>query len=143
MLGKQEPCDGTCLCVGSLPLARLRLAWLQSVQGRCVDFSHCPGFACGSLEHRASLSATQLHAVARANLSTFASTAPQPSSQLYMAVGQNQWYHFGVGAPTILVDFSGDWDVYWERLVLAQCRAHSMPHLREEWAEADKGMRLK
>ena len=30
-----------------------------------------------------------------------------------MAVGQNQWYHFGVGAPPILVYFSGDWDVHW------------------------------
>ena len=30
-----------------------------------------------------------------------------------VAVGQNQWYHFGVGAPPILVYFSGDWDVHW------------------------------
>ena len=30
-----------------------------------------------------------------------------------MAVGQNQWYHFGAGAPPILVYFSGDWDVHW------------------------------
>ena len=30
-----------------------------------------------------------------------------------MAVGQNQWYHFGAGAPPILVHFSGDWDVRW------------------------------
>ena len=30
-----------------------------------------------------------------------------------LAVGQNQWYHFGVGAPHILVYFSGDWDVHW------------------------------
>ena len=30
-----------------------------------------------------------------------------------MAVGQNQWYHFGVGAPPILVYFSVDWDVHW------------------------------
>ena len=30
-----------------------------------------------------------------------------------MAVGQNQWYNFGVGAPPILVHFSGDWDVHW------------------------------
>ena len=30
-----------------------------------------------------------------------------------MAVGQNQWYHFVVGAPPILVYFSGDWDVHW------------------------------
>ena len=29
-----------------------------------------------------------------------------------MAVGQNQWYHFGVGAPPVLVYFSGDWDVH-------------------------------
>ena len=26
---------------------------------------------------------------------------------------QNQWYHFGVGAPLMLVYFSGDWDVHW------------------------------
>ena len=31
----------------------------------------------------------------------------------YVAVGQNQWYHFGVGAPLILVNFGGDWDVHW------------------------------
>ena len=31
----------------------------------------------------------------------------------HLAVGQNQWYHFGVGAPLILVYFSGDWDVHW------------------------------
>ena len=28
-------------------------------------------------------------------------------------MGQNQWYHFGVCAPPILVFFSGDWDVHW------------------------------
>ena len=26
---------------------------------------------------------------------------------------QNQWQHFGIGAPPILVYFSGDWDVHW------------------------------
>ena len=31
----------------------------------------------------------------------------------HLAVGQNQWYHFGKGAPPILVYFSGDWDVHW------------------------------
>ena len=30
-----------------------------------------------------------------------------------MAVGQNQWYHFGVGAQPILVYFNWDWDVDW------------------------------
>ena len=30
-----------------------------------------------------------------------------PNSLLRMAVGQNQWYHFGVGAPPTLVYFSG------------------------------------
>ena len=29
-----------------------------------------------------------------------------------VAVGQNQWYHFGVGAPPILVYCSGDGDVH-------------------------------
>ena len=31
----------------------------------------------------------------------------------YMAVGQHQWYRFGVGAPPIFVQFSRDWDVHW------------------------------
>ena len=31
---------------------------------------------------------------------------------LHVAVGQNQWYHFGVGTPPMLVYFSGDWDVH-------------------------------
>ena len=29
------------------------------------------------------------------------------------AAGQNEWYNFGVGAPPILVFFSGAWDVHW------------------------------
>ena len=36
----------------------------------------------------------------------------------YLAVGQNQRYHFGVGAPPILVYFSGDWDVHWGHGIL-------------------------
>ena len=36
-----------------------------------------------------------------------------PTRKRCRAVGQNQWYHFGVGAPLILVYFSGDWDVHW------------------------------
>ena len=32
---------------------------------------------------------------------------------------QNQWYHFGIGAPRISVYFSGDWDVHWGYGVLA------------------------
>ena len=32
---------------------------------------------------------------------------------IQMAVGQNKWYHFGVGAPPISEYFSGDWDVHW------------------------------
>ena len=35
------------------------------------------------------------------------------ASCVHMAVGQNQWFHFGVGAPPILVYVSGDWDVHW------------------------------
>ena len=30
-----------------------------------------------------------------------------------MAVVQSEWFHFGIGAPPILVYFSGDWDVHW------------------------------
>ena len=30
-----------------------------------------------------------------------------------MAVGQNQWYHFGVGATHFSTYFGGDWDVHW------------------------------
>ena len=30
-----------------------------------------------------------------------------------MAVGQNPSYHFGVGAPPMLVYCRGDWDVHW------------------------------
>ena len=36
-----------------------------------------------------------------------------PTHLFDMAVGQHQWYHFGVGPPPILVYFSGDWDVHW------------------------------
>ena len=35
-----------------------------------------------------------------------------------VAVGRNQWYHFGAGAPPILVYFSWDWDVHWGYRVL-------------------------
>ena len=26
---------------------------------------------------------------------------------------QNQWYHVEIGAPPMLVSFSGNWDVHW------------------------------
>ena len=35
------------------------------------------------------------------------------ANDVQMAVGQNHWYHFGVGAPPILVYLGGDWDVDW------------------------------
>ena len=38
---------------------------------------------------------------------------PNHSSKIQMTVDQNQWYHFGVGAPPIFVYFSGDRDVHW------------------------------
>ena len=34
-------------------------------------------------------------------------------NQIHVAVGQNQWHHFGVSAPPMLVYFGGDWDVHW------------------------------
>ena len=46
----------------------------------------------------------------------------QPRSTVrwdYVAVGQNQWHHFGEAAPPILVYFSGNWDVHWGYGILA------------------------
>ena len=31
----------------------------------------------------------------------------------HVAVVPNRWYHFGLGAPPLLIYFSGDWDVHW------------------------------
>ena len=45
-----------------------------------------------------------------------------------MAVGQNQWYHFGIGAPPIVVYFSGDWDVHWGYGVLTHGHMATRPH---------------
>ena len=39
--------------------------------------------------------------------------ANDPASLLHVAVGQDQWYHFRVGAPPILIYSGGDWDVHW------------------------------
>ena len=46
----------------------------------------------------------------------------------HVAVGQNQWYHFGVGAPPTLFYFSGDWDVHWGYGILTH--GHVLPALR-------------
>ena len=46
----------------------------------------------------------------------------------HMAMVQQQWYHFGIGAPPILVYFSGDWahwDVHWGYGVLTHGRMKS------------------
>ena len=45
-----------------------------------------------------------------------------------VAVGQNQWYHFGIGAPPILVYFSGDWDVHWGYGILTHGQEDHGPH---------------
>ena len=42
-----------------------------------------------------------------------------------MAVGQNQWYHFGI---VILVYFRGDWDVHWGCGILTHTPSHQIPH---------------
>ena len=43
-----------------------------------------------------------------------------------MAVGEN---HFGVGAPPILVYFSGDWDVHWGYGILTHGHIPPPPHI--------------
>ena len=47
-----------------------------------------------------------------------------------VGVGQHQWYHFGVGAPPILVYFSGDWDVHWGYWILTHGHLRSFLSLR-------------
>ena len=47
------------------------------------------------------------------------------SSPVDMAMVQNQWCHFGLGASPILVYFSGDWDVHWEYRVLTHMTRRS------------------
>ena len=49
-----------------------------------------------------------------------------------LAVGQNQWYHFGVGAPCILVHLSGDWDVHWGYGILTH--GHLLTHTQNRCA---------
>ena len=44
----------------------------------------------------------------------------------HLAVGQNQWYHFGAGAPPSLVYFSVDWDV---QRALAQSESTSLTNM--------------
>ena len=41
------------------------------------------------------------------------SLSRHPPTNAFVPVGQHQLYHFGLGAPPILVYFSGDWDVHW------------------------------
>ena len=53
---------------------------------------------------------------------------------LIMALGQNQWYHFGVGAPPILVYFSGDWDDPWPYLGKYKKR-RGMTECVVEWSQ--------
>ena len=58
-----------------------------------------------------------------------------------MAVGQNQWYHFGIGAPPILVYFSGDWDVHWGYRMLT--RGHMSEGLHQRKLGLPVGFPLK
>ena len=49
-------------------------------------------------------------------------------SRAHMAVVQNQWYHFGVGAPPVFVYVSGDWGVHCTYGVLKRALASSFNH---------------
>ena len=44
---------------------------------------------------------------------------------------QNQWYHFGIGAPPILIYFSGDWDVHWGYGVLTHVHLNRLLAFKE------------
>ena len=39
-------------------------------------------------------------------------SAAVPRLEIWLWVN-TQWYHIGVGAPPVLVNFGGDWDVHW------------------------------
>ena len=62
-----------------------------------------------------------------------------------MAMGQHQWYHFGVGAPPILVNFSGVWDVHWGYGVLTHSHIHmclqGVSYLQPEGPKGKPGRR--
>ena len=45
-----------------------------------------------------------------------------------LAVGQNQWYDFGVGAPPILFYFSRDWDVHYGYGILTHVLVSESPY---------------
>ena len=49
-----------------------------------------------------------------------------------MAMVQNQSYHFGIGAPPILVYSSGDWDVYWGYGVLTHGHMEQPPTIGDD-----------
>ena len=89
------------------------------VEGQSRDVYHLPGRILRRLLVHAEIKAMPSFTLPRLQ----APASPSPRARTWrreahlpytnMAVGQNQWYHFGVGAPPILVYFSGDWDVHW------------------------------
>ena len=57
------------------------------------------------------------------------SMPPIPNQKGSMAVGQNQWCHFGVGALAIVVYFSGDWAFHWGYEIRILAHVHVHPEL--------------
>ena len=49
----------------------------------------------------------------------------------HVTMVQSQCYHFGIGAPPILVYFSGDWDVHWGYAILTHGHVKSNVFLVE------------
>ena len=79
----------------SRKLSRERNPWVQNMLTHIQDYftSNC------------------IFSIPYSSMGKMVLSAGEPN---HMAVGQNQWYHFGVGAPPILEPiFSGDWDVHW------------------------------
>ena len=69
-----------------------------------------------------------------------------PSSQsgmflcVELAVGQHQWYYFGVGAPPILVYFNGDWDVHWGCGILTHGQVTTRQNQHQENAKLPRSL---
>ena len=57
-------------------------------------------------------------------------------------MGQNQWCHVGVGAPPILVYFSGDWDVHWGYGILTHGHLLDLMCFAKSGLEIDKALKL-
>ena len=101
----------------------------QRIRGK--HHTYRKGFImCRKLTHR------YVRMICRCKLSWPANCINELSTHL--AVGQNQCYHFGVGAPPILVYFSGDRDVHWGYRILTHSHLGAGPLVHRHGGNVSK-----